>query len=460
MSESILVADDNPDIITSVQLLLAEFDYQVFSATTPTELLNALETKHFDLILMDLNYHLDSTSGMEGLELLANIRAKWDIPVIVMTGWATVELAITALQQGANDFIQKPWQNEHLANSIKTQLALSDSQRLSKKLSAENNQLRTQLSNNHCTLIADSPAMQKLIAEIDRLRESQSSILLTGENGTGKTLLARYIHNDSLRSQQPFISVNMGAIADGVFESEFFGHKKGAFTGAITSREGLVKQAQCGTLFLDEIGNTPLSQQAKILSVIEEKMYTPVGSTQVYHADVRVISATNMDLVRAIMEGTFRQDLFYRLNTIELRVPSLRERLEDIPLLVDHMLDKLIAEYSFAPIRLTNCAMEKLKAHSWPGNIRELNHCIERAVFMCQNGVIDAHHLHLVTEPAATTANAAVTAAVPLNLTLDELERQAIIERLEHYAGNVKKTAASLGLSRSGYYRRIEKYNL
>ncbi|MBQ4850856.1 sigma-54 dependent transcriptional regulator [Pseudoalteromonas sp. MMG012] len=460
MTKSILVADDNLDIITSIELLLAEYDYIVSSVTTPVALLNIIKTSHFDLILMDLNYQLDSTSGQEGLTLLANIRDISDVPVVVMTGWATVELAITALQQGANDFIQKPWQNEHLVNSIETQLALSSSQQLSKKLTVENQHLRNKLEAMSCKVIAQSVPMKNLLAQIEQLRESNSSILLTGENGTGKTLLARYIHLHSQRTQQPFVSINMGAVADGVFESELFGHKKGAFTGALGNRKGRFELAQHGTLFLDEIGNTPLSQQAKLLSVIEEKTFTPVGDNQIHNADIRIICATNVNLANAIAEGQFRQDLFYRLNTIELHIPSLRERKEDIVPLVENMLEKLIDEHDFAPIRLSSAAMEKLQNHHWPGNIRELNHCIERAVFMSQNNVIDAQHLHIIQDIQASQGPLSDSQALPIDLTLDELERQAIIERLKYFSGNVKKTATSLGLSRSGYYRRIEKFNL
>nr|WP_247670982.1 sigma-54 dependent transcriptional regulator [Pseudoalteromonas sp. MMG005] len=460
VTKSILVADDNLDIITSIELLLAEYDYIVSSVTTPVALLNIIKTSHFDLILMDLNYQLDSTSGQEGLTLLANIRDISDVPVFVMTGWATVELAITALQQGANDFIQKPWQNEHLVNSIETQLALSSSQQLSKKLTVENQHLRNKLEAMSCKVIAQSVPMKNLLAQIEQLRESNSSILLTGENGTGKTLLARYIHLHSQRTQQPFVSINMGAVADGVFESELFGHKKGAFTGALGNRKGRFELAQHGTLFLDEIGNTPLSQQAKLLSVIEEKTFTPVGDNQIHNADIRIICATNVNLANAIAEGQFRQDLFYRLNTIELHIPSLRERKEDIVPLVENMLEKLIDEHDFAPIRLSSAAMEKLQNHHWPGNIRELNHCIERAVFMSQNNVIDAQHLHIIQDIQTSQGPLSDSQALPIDLTLDELERQAIIERLKYFSGNVKKTATSLGLSRSGYYRRIEKFNL
>lgn len=460
MKTAILVADDNPDIITSIELLLGDDDYDISSVSTPADLLNTLANKSFELILMDLNYQLDSTSGKEGLELLHKIRKLSDIPVIVMTGWATIELAIHALQQGANDFIQKPWQNEHLVNSLTTQLALYSSQKLSKKLSIENEQLRHKLKAVAHKIIAASPAMQTVLTQIEQLKNSHSNILLTGENGTGKTALARYIHLNSQRKDGPFVPVNMGSIAEGVFESELFGHNKGAFTGAHETRKGRFELAQRGTLFLDEIGNTPLTQQVKLLTAIEEKTFQPVGSSQTRNADVRIISATNMDLAKAIGESRFRQDLYYRLNTIVIHVPPLRERIEDIQPLVQQTLLKLVEEQGLAPVSITAQAIAKLQNHLWPGNIRELNHCLERAVFMCENGIIDAVHLHLSIEIANSTDAIDTNSAIPLHLTLDEIERQAIVQRLKHYAGNVKETATSLGLSRSGYYRRIEKHDL
>ncbi len=479
----ILIADDNQDIIITLELLLTSQGHEVIAASTPAELMQQLTRSTPDLILMDLNYQLDSTSGQEGLTLLQQIRTSHqNIPVIVMTGWATIELAIATLKGGANDFIQKPWQNDQLLHCINTQLSLQASQQLSQRLTKENQQLRKQLNEQPVQLVAESAAMQQLLSQIQRLERSDSSILLLGENGTGKSLLASYIHQHSKRAGHPFVSVNMGAIAEGLFESELFGHVKGAFTGANAKRTGRFERAEHGTLFLDEIGNIPGNQQAKLLSVLEDKRYEMVGSSSSKQADVRLISATNADLKALIKEGDFRQDLFFRLNTITLIVPPLRERKDDIIPLAQSILQKLAQQNGLHCPVLTDDAIQALLQYAWPGNVRELHHACERALFLNHNDQIDADLLALAPADSAplststdgnaegesegnatgnaTESTANETPIMPLTLSLDDIEKQAIEQRLHHFNGSVQKTAASLGLSRSAWYRRIEKHNL
>ncbi|WP_199610075.1 sigma-54-dependent transcriptional regulator [Flocculibacter collagenilyticus] len=473
MTHTILIADDDINIIASLKFLL-EDDFTVVATTTPSATKAALQQQTIDLVLMDMNFQRDTTSGEEGLtligELLAQHQAHTDsrLPIIVMTGWATIDIAVNALKAGASDFVQKPWNDEHLVHAIKTQLHMIETEHQVARLSQHNKQLNAQLSeqltglSNTATdpgsaIIAVSPVMQQLMQQLRQLAQSDMNILLTGENGTGKSLLAHYIHQASARQTQPFIAVNMGAIPDTLFESEMFGHKKGAFTDAKENRIGRFEMADHGTLFFDELANIPLPQQATLLRVLEEKSFEPVGSNQTLHSDVRVISATNANLDQAIKDSLFRQDLYYRLNTIELRVPALRERQTDIIPLAQQFLQQHCHKYRKANIVLTESAKHTLTHYAWPGNVRELNHTMERAVFSAVNNKIEASQLSLTAAPTHETTS---THASPndILLTLNEIEQQSMIQRLEHFNGNVSQTAKSLGLSRSGYYRRLSKF--
>jgi len=459
VNKKILIADDDINIIAGLKYVLAEEGFDILAVTTPEAALESAKIQALDLILLDMNFQQDTTSGGEGLQLVEAIsQLDLAIPIIVMTGWATIDLAIEAMQAGAKDLIQKPWKNERMLSAINTQLALAKSTKTAQRLTQQNKQLTSQAHpNNRAGIIANSSVMQTLLATLEDLAKSDMSILLTGDNGTGKSMLAAYVHSVSTRSDNTFVPVNMGAIPESLFESEMFGHVKGAFTDAKENRIGRFEIAEQGTLFLDELANIPIAQQAKLLRVLEERKFEAVGSSKSLHADVRVISATNSDLLAGIVDKTFRQDLYYRLNTIELRVPSLRERLDDIPALAEHFLHSFSIKYHRPCPALSEQAIVKLQRYEWPGNIRELSHLMERVLFTCKKEKIEAEDLMLSTQ------NDVVDLSDSLDdpeLTLDELEKKALIKRLTLYRGNATETAKSLGLSRSGYYRRLSKYEL
>lgn len=455
-NHKILVADDDINIIASLKYILSEENIDIIAMTRPEAVLDNLQRGSVDLVLIDMNFQQDTTSGAEGLKLVEEIRKLDDnLPIIVMTGWATIDIAVDAMRAGAKDFIQKPWNNERIISAINTQIKLAKIGKKLQRLSQENKLLSNRsFPNSKEQIIAKSPVMRELLTTLDDLAKSDMSILLTGDNGTGKSMLASYVHKLSSRADNSFVPVNMGAIPESLFESEMFGHLKGAFTDAKENRIGRFEMAEQGTLFLDELANIPLIQQAKLLKVLEEKKFEIVGNSKSQTADVRIISATNTDLHKAISEHTFRQDLFYRLNTIQLRVPSLRERIEDIEPLANHFLQLFGVKYKRAVPELSADAKSKLQQYSWPGNIRELSHLMEKLLFTCKKATITGRDLLL--EESSNTSE-------PLEdneLTLDDIEQQALINRLKHYAGNATETAKSLGLSRSGFYRRMSKYGL
>ena len=427
------------------------------AVTTPQAALENLKTQSVDLILLDMNFQQDTTSGAEGVQLVEAISVlELNIPIIVMTGWATIDIAVEAMQAGAKDFIQKPWKNERMLSAIDNQLALAKSDKKAQRLSQQNQLLTSQAHpESRAGIIAQSQPMQDLLATLDDLAQSDMSILLTGDNGTGKSMLAAYVHSVSSRKKHSFVPVNMGAIPESLFESEMFGHVKGAFTDAKENRIGRFEMAEQGTLFLDELANIPFAQQAKLLHVLEAQQFEAVGSSKSLHADVRIISATNSDLLSDIKNNTFRQDLYYRLNTIELRVPSLSERVEDIPALAAHFLQFFSAKYHRACPQLTDQAIIAMQQYDWPGNIRELSHMMERVLFTCKKDSIDTAELRLTG-----AENGAVESLDDPTLSLDEIERKTLIKRLKFHRGNATETAKSLGLSRSGYYRRLSKYEL
>ncbi|WP_206483337.1 sigma-54 dependent transcriptional regulator [Thalassotalea sp. G2M2-11] len=456
MNKTILIADDDINIIASLKYVLAEQGFDILAMTTPQAVLENLQQQQVDLILLDMNFQQDTTSGAEGLQLLAAIKERdINVPVIVMTGWATIDIAVEAMQAGARDFVQKPWHNERLISAINTQLALAQSYQVAERLTQQNKLLTGQstLADKNA-IIAQSPKMQTLLSTLDELAQSDMSILLTGDNGTGKSMLAAYVHSVSCRAKHSFVPVNMGAIPESLFESEMFGHVKGAFTDAKENRIGRFEMAEQGTLFLDELANIPLAQQAKLLRVLEEKKYETVGSSKAKTADVRVISATNSDLLEQIANNQFRQDLYYRLNTVEVRVPSLSERIDDIPLLAEHFLRLFSAKYHRACPALSQQAIIKLQQYAWPGNIRELSHLMERLLFTSKKAEITANDI------ALTDSTPSEDSLDDPQLTMSEIEKKALLKRLEYHQGNATETAKSLGLSRSGYYRRLTKYGL
>jgi DNA-binding NtrC family response regulator len=452
----ILIADDDLNIIASLKYILSEENIDIIAMTRPEAVLENLLVNSVDLVLIDMNFQQDTTSGIEGLKLVEEIKKLDDkLPIIVMTGWATIDIAVDAMRAGAKDFIQKPWNNERIISAINTQIQLAKTGKKLQRLSQENKLLSNQsFPDSKEQIIAKSPAMKQMLTTLDNLAKSDMSILLTGDNGTGKSMLASYVHKISPRSENSFIPVNMGAIPENLFESEMFGHVKGAFTDAKDNRIGRFEMAEQGTLFLDELANIPLAQQAKLLKVLEDQKFETVGSSKSQTADVRIISATNCDLQKAISEQTFRQDLFYRLNTIQLRVPSLHERKEDIEPLAKHFLQLYGVKYNLAVPDLSADALSQLQEYSWPGNIRELSHLMEKLIFTCKKTTISGRDLLLEesvinSEPSENN-----------ELSMDEIEQQALINRLKFYNGNATETAKSLGLSRSGFYRRMSKYGL
>ena len=456
IKSKILIADDDINIIASLKYILSEENFDILAVTTPQAVLENLKTTSVALVLLDMNFQLDTTSGAEGLQLVESIK-KLDenLPIIVMTGWASIDLAVDAMRTGAADFIQKPWNNERIISAIKTQIKLAKIGRKLQRLSQENKLLSAQsFPESKDKIIAQSPAMKQMISTLNDLAKSDMSILLTGDNGTGKSMLASYVHKQSARVKNSFVPVNMGAIPESLFESEMFGHVKGAFTDAKENRIGRFEMAEQGTLFLDELANIPIAQQAKLLRVLEEKKYEVVGSSKSQTADVRIISATNSDLQKAISEQAFRQDLFYRLNTIQLRVPSLNERVEDIRPLAEHFLHLFSLKYNLPIPQLSEDAVLQLQQYSWPGNIRELSHLMERLLFTCKKSCITARDLLLQETSKGNEALEEIT------LSMEGIEKRALINRLKHHQGNATETAKSLGLSRSGFYRRMSKYGL
>jgi len=463
-NKKILIADDDFNIIASLKYMLSEENFDILAMTTPEAVLENLKRESVDLVLIDMNFQQDTTSGSEGLQLVAAIQQLDDtLPIIVMTGWATIDIAVDAMRAGAKDFIQKPWNNERMLSAINTQLKLASINKKCQRLNQENKLLRAQTLPESNGIIAQSPAMKTLLSSLEELAKSDMSILLTGDNGSGKSMLAAYVHQCSARAENSFVPVNMGAIPESLFESEMFGHMKGAFTDAKENRIGRFEMAEQGTLFLDELANIPMAQQAKLLRVLEEQKFEVVGSSKSLNADVRIISATNCDLAKAISEQMFRQDLFYRLNTIQLRVPSLRERIEDIEPLSNHFLQTFAAKYNLPAPELSVEAIDKLQQYSWPGNIRELSHLMEKLLFTCKKPTISARDLLLENIVASTHAeelNMTESSTQNTALSLDEIEKLALVSRLKHHRGNATETAKSLGLSRSGFYRRMSKYGL
>jgi DNA-binding NtrC family response regulator len=446
----VLVADDQADVREALRLLLKAEGYYAETVSSPQAAMAALQSNDFDIVLMDLNYQRDTTSGQEGMELLNRIQSLDGRPVVVvMTAWGSVELAVEAMRRGAKDFVQKPWENQRLLSIIRTQVDLYRTQRRAERLEAENNLLRAQ---NRPVFIAESKVMQPLLTLISRIGPSDANVLITGEHGTGKEVVALTLHALSGRSSRPMITVNTGGLPEGTFESELFGHVKGAFTDARVDRVGRFELADHGTLFLDEIANVPLKQQAKLLRVLETGEMERVGSSKTRRVDVRVLSATNADLRLDSAEGRFRSDLLFRLNTVELHVPPLRERREDIPLLAGHFLKIYADRYRKRVNGFEGAAVQRMLEHPWPGNVRELDHSIERAVLISIGDQIQAGDLGLEADRAGS--------AKIEDMSLEEVEYLLIKKALARHTGNISHAAEALGLSRSALYRRMEKYGL
>ena len=445
-SVRILIADDQADVLEALRLLLKGEGFLNDAVESPAAALKALEQRDYDAALIDLNYARDTTSGREGLDLLARMRALDEtLPVVVMTAWGSINLAVEAIRKGARDFIEKPWNNERLLSVLRTQVELGRALRRASHLEAQT----AASGDSRAAIIADSPAMQPVLQIIARVGPSEANVLITGENGTGKGLVAQALHSASSRAHRPMVTVNSGGVSEGVFESELFGHVKGAFTDARQDRVGRFELADGGTLFLDEIANVPLSQQQKLLRVLETGEFERLGSSRTRKADVRLISATNADLHAEVAAGRFRQDLLFRLNTIEVPLPPLRERREDIPALARHFLANHARRYRRDLTGFQPAALRALVEHPWPGNVRELDHTVERAVLMTQSSVIGVSDLGL--RPTAADSPRLD------EMSLEEIEGLFIQKAMARY-GNVSHAAKALGLSRSALYRRLERY--
>ena len=446
----VLVADDQPHILEAVELLLAPQGIGVDCVRSPRLLIEALGQSDYDVLLIDLNYTRDTTSGQEGLDLLSRIR-EYDpqLPVIVMTAWGHIDLAVESIKRGARDFIQKPWDNDRLVSLIRVHAELHQALRRARQLELENRLLRAE---GMPEFVAGAPSMQPVLELIAQVGPSDANVLITGEHGTGKEIVARLLHAASPRARMPLVAVNAGGLPEGTFESEIFGHVKGAFTDARADRIGRFELASGGTLFLDEIANVPMRQQAKLLRVIETGELERVGSSQTRRVDVRILSATNAQLHEEAKAGNFREDLLFRINTVEIHLPALRDRREDIPTLAMHFLGRNRARYRKQVAGFSPASLQQLMQYPWPGNVRELEHTVERAVLLCRGDEI---------EPA----NLAITASRPLeqsfdNMSIDEVEALLIRKVLRRSNGNISQAAESLGLSRAALYRRIEKYGL
>jgi DNA-binding NtrC family response regulator len=444
----ILIADDQKDVIEALRLLLKSEGYQIDTAESPAAVLKSVDRREYDVVLIDLNYARDTTSGEEGLELLARLRAADDsLPVVVMTAWGSISLAVEAMRRGARDFLEKPWDNQRVLAILRTQTELGRALRRTIRLEAQAHSH----ADGRSPLIAQSKAMQPVLDVIARVGPSDANVLITGENGTGKGLIAQSLHAASPRGSRPMVTINAGGVSEGVFESELFGHVKGAFTDARQDRIGRFEMADGGTLFLDEIANVPLSQQQKLLRVLERGEFERLGSSATRKADVRLISATNADIDAEVAAGRFRQDLLFRLNTIEIRLPPLRDRRDDIPALSNHFLAVHARHYRKPLSGFDETAMRALSDYPWPGNVRELDHAVERAVLMAQADRIRIGDLALRSgreSPARLD-----------DMSLEDVEAFLIQKALARH-GSVAQAARALGLSRSALYRRLERYGL
>lgn len=450
---SILLCDDQSDVLKALQLVLKAEGWTTTLAAGQEAALALAEREEFDAALIDMNYTRDTTSGQEGLDLIAALRARQaDLPVVVMTAWGSIGLAVEAMRRGARDFVEKPWENHRLISVLRSQIALAESERRARHLAEENRLLRGPGTGE---LVAVSTEMRRVSEMVAQVAAAEVNVLITGENGVGKGVVARAIHAASARAGRALITVNLGGLAPGVFESELFGHVKGAFTGAHEARIGRFELADGGTLFLDEIGNLAPPQQATLLHVLESGEMEPVGSSRTRKVNVRLVSATNAPLHEAMERGDFRRDLFYRLNTVEIAVPPLRSRCEDVMPLAMHFLARHARHYGRAVTGFSAEAEAALLKHAWPGNVRELDHAVERAVLFSRSPAIAAADLNL-----APSAPQIATSPSLDSLSLEDVERVLVQKALARFSGNVSQAAHALGLSRSALYRRLAKFGL
>ena len=446
--------DDDEDVLLAAKMLLKKYSYHVIVEKNPNKIPFLLNNDTYDVILLDMNFSKDTTSGKEGFEWLKQIKEKDANAVVIMiTAFGDVEMAVRALKEGATDFILKPWQNEKLIATISTAIRLKKSYNEVDKLRKAKQMLEEQISQPFRDIIGQSQAIKDVFLLIDKVAKTDANVLILGENGTGKELVARAIHQKSLRKDNSFVAVDMGAITETLFESELFGHKKGAFTDAREDRPGRFELANGGTLFLDEIGNLSMSLQSKLLTALQSRQITRVGSNQAMEVDIRLICATNMPLAQMVKEGKFRQDLLYRINTVEIQIPALYERVEDIPMLANHFMNYYSKKYRKEVLSISPEAITKLKKYAWPGNVRELQHALERAVIMADSPTLQESDFLFTRKGNDASSD-------PDTLKLDEVERAAVAKAIQLHNGNISKAAEELGLTRASLYRRMEKYGI
>lgn len=452
----ILIIDDDEDVLLAAKMLLKKHAKEVLIEKNPKKIPFLLNNGTYDLILLDMNFSKDITSGKEGFYWLEQILDKDpDAVVVLITAFGDVEMAVRALKEGATDFVLKPWQNEKLIATLNSAKKLKESYKKVSQLKQTSKRLQEDSNSAFKDIIGDSQQIKNVFKIIDKVAQTDANVLILGENGTGKELIARAIHQKSLRYDNVFIGVDMGAITESLFESELFGHKKGAFTDAREDRAGRFEIANNGTLFLDEIGNLSMPLQSKLLTALQSRQVTRIGSNQSTAIDIRLICATNMPVYEMVPENTFRQDLLYRVNTVEIHLPPLRDREEDIPLLANHFLKIYSQKYRKEARKLSNAAIKKLQRYSWPGNIRELQHALERAVIMGDNDCLEPEDFFFLSQKPDTQA-----AKEPDSYNLDEVEKSVIQRAVDKHNGNISKAAKELGLTRASLYRRLEKYGL
>lgn len=454
-SGRVLVVDDDSDVLQAARLFLKQHVRQVDTEKSPGSIPNLLKNYNYDVVLLDMNFTEDVSSGEEGFHWLQKIlEMDPSLAVVLITAYGDVEKAVKAVKMGATDFVMKPWQNEKLLATVTSALNLTESRREIDTLRSRQKHLSADIDQHYQEIIGKSPQMNKIFQTIEKVAKTDANILITGENGTGKELVARALHRRSDRSEEVFINVDIGAIPENLFESELFGHTKGAFTDAKESRAGRFEVASGGTLFLDEIGNLPLQLQPKLLSALETRKITRIGSNKPVEVDIRLVCATNEPVQQMVQENRFRQDLLYRVNTIEIKLPPLRERTEDIPLLAKHFLQRYARKYGKEITTLSEPALKKLSLYHWPGNVRELQHSVERAVIMTDHGVLQPEDFLL------TSMGGDESAMVFDDYNLEEIEKTVIRKALDKHENNISKTADELGLTRASLYRRMDKYDL
>ncbi len=452
----ILIIDDNEDLLFAAKMLLKKHAKEVTIEKDPRRIPFLINNNSYDVILLDMNFTDDTTSGKEGFHWLKQIKEiDPKAVVILITAFGDVEMAVQALKEGATDFILKPWQNEKLLATLTSASRLKESYNQVEKLSTKQKQLQSDLKKPYADIIGQSSSMKNIFSIIDKVAQTDANILILGENGTGKELIARAIHDRSHRKDEIFVGVDMGAITESLFESELFGHKRGSFTDAKEDRAGRFEIADKGTLFLDEIGNLSMPLQSKLLTVLQKREVTRIGTNKPIPVDIRLICATNMHIHEMVMDNTFRQDLLYRINTVEIFLPPLRERQDDIPLLANHFLKSYSHKYRKDFKGFTANALQLLQKYNWPGNIRELQHAIERAIIMAEGESLDSRDFFFLSAKPANEK-----ASTPNTFNLDEVEKNYIQKAIDKNGGNISKAAKELGLTRASLYRRLEKYGL